>query len=104
MMTMPQRSFWSERHEVSIAFGFALDPLTPGAPPTMTAAVYDQEREQTVYRSLKLPPALAEDAFLDLVQLYYRTWMLVDGAAAQAALIRQLRNWWRHEDDLSVTR
>jgi hypothetical protein len=101
---MPQRTFWAARHEVAVAYGFALDPLAPGSPPTMTAAVYDQAKEQVAYRNLHLPPMVAEDAFLDVLATHYRTWMLADASCAQKALLRQQHVWWDVADSGLATR
>lgn len=101
---MPQRTFWASQHELRVAYEFALNPLSPGSPPKMFVRVYDQEGAIVRAQNYDLPPALAEDAFLDSLNDHFRTWMLTDAELAQRAVRRSIRTWWQVAEEQAQTR
>jgi hypothetical protein len=100
----PQRAFWTESHEVRIAFAFQLDPTAPGGPPTLGMVVSDQGGNVVLSKTVKLPPTLAEDAFLGVVTTAFTTWMLTSAHEAHTAMRSEAGTWWAVAEELALTR
>lgn len=100
---MPQRQFWSQRHEMRLSAVFSLDPTLPGAPPWFQVSTYDQEGALVRQGTYRVPPTMAEAAACDLYHVAMETWMASSVDEALIAVRRRVTEWWSHADQQAAT-